>query len=92
MANVHASDKPNVTVHSHDLKRAIDDALRELETLADEIRVKLHLAGMDANDTWDRILEPRLFDALEHGREAKASSAKAVTDLAKALREFAASL
>ena len=31
-------------------------ALRsELQTLRDRIRVMIHLAGMDARDTWDKI-------------------------------------
>ena len=39
------------------------DLITELETLAGEIRVKLHLAGMEANDLWNRELEPRLTAA-----------------------------
>lgn len=35
-----------------------DDTKRawaQLQTLRDEVRLKLHLAGMDARDEWDRI-------------------------------------
>lgn len=70
----------------------IEEALSELETVTDEIRVKLHLAGMDANDAWNKTLEPRLLEAREHAREAKDASKAAIRDTVKAFKEFAASL
>jgi len=36
----------------------------EVRRIADELEVKIHLAGMDVRDTW-RALEPRL-EELEH--------------------------
>ena len=39
--------------------------------MADEIRLKIHLAGMEARDTWNE-LEPKLRD-LEHRAEAATS-------------------
>jgi hypothetical protein len=46
----------------------------ELRTLADEIRVRAHLGGMDAKDAWARA-EERLFtfeqQALAFGADAK---------------------
>jgi archaellum component FlaC len=41
-----------------------------LRRMADEIRVKIHLAGMDAKDTWAK-LEPKL-----HELERKAERVK----------------
>jgi ElaB/YqjD/DUF883 family membrane-anchored ribosome-binding protein len=67
-------------------------ALAELEQLADEIQVKLHLAGMDAKDTWANKLEPRLHEARIHAREAKDASKKLVAEVATAFRDFSASL
>lgn len=72
--------------------KQIDEALAELESVTDEIRVKLHLAGMDANDAWNKTLEPRLLQARDHAREAKEASKAAIRDTVKAFREFAASL
>ncbi len=42
------------------VREQIEKALDELETVSDEIRVKLHLAGMDARDTWSNDIEPRV--------------------------------
>lgn len=74
------------------LVRSIDQALSDLETVADEIRVKLHLANMDATATWNEKLEPRLFQAREHAREAKDASRAAIDDAVMAFKVFAAAI
>lgn len=66
------------------VRRSIHATLGEIQTLRDEIRVRVHLAGMDAKARWDE-LEPRL-QALE--AEAK----EATTTAAVALRETASEL
>lgn len=61
------------------LKQELEDTRDDLKRTADEIKVKLHLAGMDAKDAWEDI-QPRLaefeqrFDAKaeEVGEELKA--------------------
>jgi len=52
------------------LKKDIEDTRQDLKRMADEIKVKLHLAGMDAKDAWDEI-QPRLDD-FEKRFDAKA--------------------
>lgn len=74
------------------LEKSVSHALADLEAITDEIRVKLHLAGMDANAAWNEKLEPRLFEARVHAREAKDASKAAIEDAVKAFKEFAASL
>jgi len=74
------------------LETSIEHTIADLETVADQIRVKLHLAGMDANAAWNDKLEPRLFEAREHAREAKDASKAAIEEAVKAFKEFAASL
>lgn len=75
-----------------DLEKQVDFAIAELETLTDEIRVKLHLAGMDANDVWNQKLEPRLADARRHARDAKTASKAAIDDTIAAFKDFQKSL
>ncbi len=59
-----------------ELKAMQDD----LKQMADEIRVKLHLAGMDAKDAWEDV-QPRLAE-FERRFDAKADE---VGDEVKAL-------
>ena len=80
------------TTKKSPLETSIDQALSDLETVTDEIRVKLHLANMDAAAEWNDKLEPRLFQAREHAREAKDASKAAIEDAVKAFKAFAASL
>lgn len=72
---------------TEDIRKGLNEGLNELEQVADEIRVKLHLAGMDAKDAW-RKLEPTIDDARLHARSATASSRKAFQDILQALRDF----
>jgi hypothetical protein len=64
--------------------------LAELSRLRDEIRVQLHLAGMDARSFWEEI-EPKLADLerkLERGVDATAKYANVIADeLAGALEK-----
>ncbi len=61
------------------LKQDLEATRDDLKRAADEIKLKLHLAGMDAKDAWDEI-QPRIADferrfdskADEVGEELKA--------------------
>ena len=61
------------------LKQELEATRDDLRRTADEIKLKLHLAGMDAKDAWEDI-QPRLADferrfdskADEVGEELKA--------------------
>ncbi len=73
-------------------KQQIDAALGEVEKLADEIELKLHLASMDAKDAWATRLEPKLRDVQARARHARETSARALHEVADALKEFSRSL
>jgi hypothetical protein len=62
------------------MKEELRETRDDLKRTADEIRVKLHLAGMDAKDAWDD-LQPKLAD-FEQRFDAKADE---VGDELKAL-------
>jgi hypothetical protein len=55
-----------------------------LRRLADEIRVRLHLARMEVKDAWAR-LEPRIH---EYERKAERATEKAKSGLAEVRREL----
>ncbi len=60
-----SADEANKT-----LKQDLQETRDDLRRTADEIKVKLHLAGMDAKDAWDEI-QPRIAD-FEQRFDAKA--------------------
>ncbi len=62
------------------LKQDLEDTRTELQRAAEEIKLKLHLAGMDAKDAWEEV-QPRLAD-FEQRFDAKAEE---VGDELKAL-------
>lgn len=51
-----------------ELRSELNKSLDALQTLEDEIRVKAHLAKMDAKDKWN-VLEPQIDDLRAKARE-----------------------
>ena len=75
-----------------ELKAELDKSVALLRTLRDEIRVKAHLAGMNAKDQW-RDLEPRLEAAVERAaKDVSEASRQAVADATEALKRFRSSI
>ena len=74
-----------------DFKREMQESLAQLRTLRDEIRVRLHLAGMDAKDAWKKM-EPALDEADRLAGEATEASRVAIDKLVKGVKAFGASL
>ena len=68
-----------------------DALLEQLEGLSDEVRLKLHLASVDARDKW-RTLEPEIADAKNRAKIVSEASLDALRDMKKALQKFSASL
>ncbi len=75
-----------------ELKAELEKSVALLRTLRDEIRVKAHLAGMNAKDQW-RDLEPRLEAAVERAaKDVSEASRQAVADATEALKKFRSSI
>ncbi|WP_437875327.1 hypothetical protein [Sorangium sp. So ce513] len=74
-----------------DLKSDLTKSLESLQTLRDEIRVRLHLAGMEAKDAWGK-LEPTLLDAEKLAEDVSETSRNALRDIVEKVKEFRASL
>ena len=77
---------------AHDKRRTtkteIDKQFDKLKTLRDEIRVRLHLAGMEAKDTF-----AELEKQAEHlARDLKTASQHAVGEITTKLEALAASM
>jgi len=76
---------------TENLKANLEKDLADLARMRDEIRVKVHLAGLDAKSAW-KSLEPR-FDELERdvreeGAVVKSASLLLAKDLKSAFEQF----
>ncbi|MEZ4381160.1 MAG: hypothetical protein R3A79_07415 [Nannocystaceae bacterium] len=56
--------------------------LADLRTMRDELKVKLHLAGMDAKEAW-KELEPRLEAVEKQASEITEATANATVEAAQ---------
>jgi hypothetical protein len=74
-----------------DLKAEMKRGVDLLKTLRDEIKVKLHLAGMDVRDQWAK-LEPELSKVERAAEQATESSKKLMDDALKRLKALRDSL
>lgn len=61
--------------------------MQELATLRDEIRLNLHLAGMDARSEWDK-LQPKLRDLEMRVEQGGGKTAKLAREVRSALEEL----
>jgi hypothetical protein len=74
-----------------DMKQELEKGVEVLRTLRDEIKVKLHLAGMDAKDQWAK-LEPELFKVERAAQQATDASKKLLDDALVKLKTLKDSL
>jgi chromosome segregation ATPase len=70
-----------------EIRRQIEVILSELQTIRDEIRVRIHLAGMELKDSWKDV-ESRI-EELERQRP---EATQKVRDVAAELRDAFRSL
>ena len=67
-----------------DLKHDLKAFQQDVRALRDEVRLKLHLAGMDLKQEWEK-LEPQLDRVMN---SAAQMSSEAVADVKKRLSDF----
>jgi hypothetical protein len=81
-------DEITMSQKTQELKEDIQKTLSTMRALRDEVRVKLHLAGMDAKDEWKK-LEPMLADvertATDFTQATRTAASEAVKKLSKLL-------
>jgi ElaB/YqjD/DUF883 family membrane-anchored ribosome-binding protein len=60
------------------VKEEVDRTVARLQTLRDEVKVRLHLASLDAQKEWDEVLSPKIFEleqtAKQVGEPARAKA------------------
>jgi len=75
-----------------DLKTELEKGISEAQALVDDVKVRVHLAGMDAKDEWNK-LEPKVTAQLTSLKRDLSSATKdAVDDLVGALEKLRAKL
>jgi hypothetical protein len=74
-----------------DLKAELQKGSELLKTLRDEIKVKLHLGGMEARDQWAK-LEPELWKVERAAQQATESSKRLVDEAIQKLKSLRDSL
>jgi hypothetical protein len=67
-------------------KKDLDKMRDDLHGMADDLRVRVHLAGMDAKDAWNK-LEPKLFDFEKRAEGAVQKTSDELKDLAQDLKQ-----
>ena len=68
-----------------DLKKRIDETLAQARREADELRVKVHLAKLEANDEW-RAIEAKLGKLEAKAKELAGVSAESAKDIGAAVK------
>lgn len=79
---------PVITKAIQDIKSDLEKSAAVLRELREEVRVRLHLGGLEVKDEWRR-LEPRLEETLERAtKEVTHASHKAITEVTEAVRRL----
>ena len=73
-----------------DVKAELENTVKLLQTLRDEVKVQLHLGSLELKEEWNR-LEPKLEDALQRARrdpsEATRTALEEVSKSARRVRD-----
>jgi hypothetical protein len=76
------------TTENKETKHELDKPLATLKTLRDEIKVRIHLAGMEARETWSQLDS----EADKLARKAEQASRRALDEVIGKLQELRRSL
>lgn len=77
---------------AHQLKAEIEKNIEKLATLRDEVKLKLHLATLDAKQEWDEKLSPRVFEIEQTAKDLTESSHTGLQQVIERLEDFLARL
>ncbi len=85
------ADAPQAIETATELRKELKKSLALLQTMRDEVRVRLHLGSLDLREQWKR-LEPHLGDVERKAEELTVTSRAALTDALTRLEHFRSSL
>jgi hypothetical protein len=81
-----------VMIITEQVKAEIETQKQKLTTLRDDIKVRLHLASMDAKKEWDDKLSPKLLEVEDLTKNITESSRSTLNDLVAKAEDFLARL
>jgi hypothetical protein len=70
-----------------ELKDEVKKGLTQIQSLRDEVKVRLHLASLEVKEEWNK-LEPHLLEVERAAHEATDASRRAVTDTIEKLKKI----
>jgi hypothetical protein len=71
-----------------EIKHEVDKNIEKLATLRDEVKVRLHLASLDAKKEWDDKLAPRVADMEQSAKNITEASRGTMKELIARVEEF----
>jgi hypothetical protein len=74
-----------------ELKKELEKGVTRLQTLRDEVRVRLHLAGMDLKEQWKKV-EPHLDEVEKKAGDVTDDARHMLGEAMKKLEKLRASL
>jgi ElaB/YqjD/DUF883 family membrane-anchored ribosome-binding protein len=77
---------PRMNDRKQDHDETLSAVMSDLTRLRDDLHLKIHLAGMDARDAWER-LQPRLHEIERKVEERAAAAAQSLHAAASTLRD-----
>ena len=77
---------------TNDVKNELSKSLERLATLRDEVKVRLHLAELDAKQEWDEKLEPLIIELPGKAGQLGETSREKVHELVAKVESFSSKL
>jgi hypothetical protein len=73
---------------THEIKAEVEKNIEKLSALREEVRLKLHLASLDAKKEWDDKLAPRVHEVEQAAKSITESSRSTLSELVAKVEDF----
>jgi hypothetical protein len=70
------------------IKAEVEKNVSRLAQLRDEVKLKLHLASLEAKSEWEEKLEPRVHEVEQTAKNVSDTSRNAVGEVVQKLEDF----
>lgn len=77
-------------MNTQQIKDEVEKNVERLTSLRDEVKLKLHLATLDAKQEWDERIEPRVNEVEQAAKSITESSRSTLNEIVAKLEDFLA--